>query len=302
MQKCTMQDWDNMRIALAVRRNGSIAAAARALGVNYSTVNRRLASYEAALGAKLFERSATGQKCSPFGTRICDAAEQMEQTMLDAERAVVGKDALLQGELRVTMPANFFHTVLAPEIAAFASAFPDIRLSLTFTSDLSDLARREADVAFRFSNNPPETLVGVRIVHCAHAIYASPDYLAQHRDPQTRHWLGWKDRNRRPGWVLESSEPHATIKHHALNDLAQLQMAVHGMGMAVIACFLGDQEPRVVRVPPGKPQPGRDLWILTHEDLRNTARVRALVTFMLARLKQKAPLFEGKLQPDLIRK
>ncbi len=290
-----MVSWDNLRIVLAVRRNGSVAAAARALSVNYSTINRRLAAYEASLGVALFEKSPTGQVCTPYGVRICDVAERMEEELAAAERAVIGKDANLEGDIRITMPGSFFHTFLAPEIAAFAEAYPSIRLNLGFTSELRDLSKREADVAFRFSNNPPESLVGVRVVNSAKSIYASAQYLADHPDSCDRHWIGWKDRSRHPSWIQESSEREAQIKHHAFNDLAQLHMAAHGMGMTMLSCFIGDPDPRVIRVPPAKALRGRDLWILTHEDLRGTARVRALMTFMRDRLKKKASLFRGEL-------
>lgn len=289
-----MHNWDNLRIVLAIRRSGSVAAAARVLGVNYSTINRRLNAYETSLGVSLFEKSPTGQVCTRFGVRICEVAERMEEELAAAERAVIGKDANLEGEIRITMPGNFFHTFLAPEIAAFAKEYPGIRLSFGFTSELTNLSKREADVAFRFSNNPPETLVGLKIANCAKSIYASAEYLADHPESCDRHWIGWKERSRTPEWLLKSSEPNAQIKHHAHNDLAQLHMAAHGMGIAMLSCFVGDPDMRVIRVPPGKTLQGRDLWVLTHEDLRNTARIRALMTFMRGRLKKKTALFRGE--------
>ncbi len=289
-----MVDWDNLRIVLAVRRAGSVAAAARALGVNYSTVNRRLAGYEAALGTKVFERTASGQLCTALGRQICDAAEQMEATLQAAERAVVGEDARVAGDLRVTMPGNLFHALLVADVAAFTRAHPDIRLNLSLTSELSDLARREADVALRFANNPPESLVGQRIANTAMGVYANPDYLAAHPDPATREWIGWRDASRRPPWVTRSSHPDAAIKHQVYNDWAQVRLAAQGWGLAMASCFLGDREPGVVRVPPGKATRGRDLWILTHQDLRQTGRVRAFMAFMRDVLRGYAPVLRGE--------
>lgn len=293
-----MSDWDNLQFVLAVQRCGSIGAASRAMRLNYSTVHRRLGAYEEALGVKLFERSATGQVCTRAGLRICDAAERMEEELIDAERAVAGNDASLEGELRVTMPGSLFHALLAPVLGAFSERYNEIRLSLSLTSDISDLSKREADIAFRFSNNPPESLVGSRITNCAQCIYASPAYVVAHPAPDSRRWIGGNDRSRHPSWVKNSTEPSAGIRHNALDNMAKVQMAAHGMGMALLPCFLGDQDSRLVRVPAAHAIPGRDLWILTHEDMRKTARVRALLNHTRTSMKTMTSLLEGRLPTD----
>jgi len=295
MQKCRMSNWDNLQIILAVQRCGSIGKAARSMNLNYSTVHRRLSAYEETLGVKLFERSATGQVCTPAGLRICDVAARMEEELSEAERSVVGSHTDMEGELRITMSASIFQTLMAPILGAFSEHHPGIRLSLTFTRDISDLFRREADVAFRFSNNPPESLVGVRITNCAQSIYACVNYIETHPEPQDRHWIGWKDRSRRPSWVQNSSEPLAEIKHSALDNLAKQHMAANGMGMTMLPCFIGDQDPRLTRVPPKTVFRGRDLWVLTHEDIRKTSRVRTLLEFSREQLKSKSELLEGRL-------
>lgn len=288
-----MSNWDNLQTVLAIRRCGSIGGAARSMRLNYSTVNRRLAAYEATLGIKLFESSAEGQTCTPAGLRICEAAERMEEELAEAERTVIGADANMAGELRISLSASFFQMLMAPILGAFSHHYPDIKITLNFTSDFSDLSKREADIAFRFSNNPPESLVGVRISNCAQSIYASPEYVDANPDPQTRHWIGKKDGSRSPSWVRNSSEPLAEIKHNVLDNVAKQHMAVQGMGMAMLPCFLADQDPRLVRLPPGKVLPGRDLWILTHEDIRKTARVRTLLEFSRDRLNSMSDLLEG---------
>lgn len=292
MQNSTMSDWDNLQVILAIRRCGSIGGAARAMRLNYSTVNRRLSAYEDALGTKLFKRGAKGQTCTSAGVRICEAAERMETELADAERSVVGADANLEGELRVTMSSSLFHAVMGPVLGVFSEQYPEIRLTLSFTSNISDLAKREADIAFRFSNNPPESLVGTRIGNCAEAIYASPAYVANSTS-ENRLWIGWKDRSQHPGWVQNSAEPQARIHHNALDNMAKSLMAAEGMGMAMLPCFLGDQNPLLVRLRPRDTRKGRDLWILTHEDIRETARVRALMDFSREQLKSKAALLSG---------
>ena len=266
--------------------------------LNYSTVNRRLAAYEATLGVKLFESSAEGQACTPAGLRICEAAERMEEELAEAERTVIGADANMEGELRVSMSASLFQMLMAPIFGAFSKRYPDIRITLNFTRDFSDLSKREADIAFRFSNNPPESLVGVRITNCAQSIYASPEYVDANSSPRSRHWIGKKDGARNPSWVRNSSEPFAEIKHNVLDNLAKQHMAVQGMGMTILPCFLGDQDTGLVRLPPAMVFPGRDLWILTHEDIRKTARVRSLLEFSRDRLNSMSDLLEGLTPAD----
>lgn len=293
-----MSDWDNLQTILAIRRSGSIGGAARAMRINYSTVNRRLATYESALGSKLFERSAKGQVCTIAGLRICDAAERMEETLAEAERSVIGSDANMEGELRVSLSTSLFQSLLGALFSAFAQRHPDIGLTLNFATDFSNLSNREADIAFRFSNNPPESLIGVRITNCAQSIYASPAYIAANPNPETRHWIGRKDGAGKPAWVRNSSEPTAEIKHNVFDNLAKQHMAVHSMGMAVLPCFLGDQNPDLMRIPPASTLPGRDLWILTHEDIRKTAKVRALLEFSREYLKSKSDILEGLHRPQ----
>ncbi|MEN8196747.1 MAG: LysR family transcriptional regulator, partial [Pseudomonadota bacterium] len=175
-------DWDDLRFFLAVAHKGSIRAAAAALGVNHSTVSRRIDGFERKLGVRLFERLPTGYLVTPAGEDMMQSARRMEEEAAAIDRRVAGRDHRLSGPLRVTMPDSLAQKLLMPDIVAFSDRHPEIELELVISYVFADLNKREADVAIRMANDPPGHLVGRRVVRQAKAVYASRDYLARH-DP-----------------------------------------------------------------------------------------------------------------------
>lgn len=290
-------DWDDLRFFLAVARTGSLRGAAKELGVNHSTVSRRIGAFENRLGARLFERLPTGYLTTPAGEDMLESAQNIEQDVAAIDRRVAGQDSRLGGLLQVTMPPHLSLKLLLPDLAAFGEAHPEIKLVLNISYGLADLAMREADVAIRVSNNPPQDLVGRRLVRSAKAVYASDDYLTRHdpiSDPESLTWIGWGDTVRYPRWVKESNFPQAPVNHRVNDAIGQVEAAKAGMGISMMPCHLGDLEPTLRRLPPGEAMPGYDLWILTHEDLRRTARVRTFLDFMSAAILAHRDLLEGR--------
>lgn len=292
-----MNNWDDLRFFLAVARKGSVRGAAALLGVNHSTVSRRIDGFEKRLDARLFERLPSGYFITGAGEEMLHAATRIEKEVDTIGRRVVGRDARLSGLLRVTLHGSLAQKLLMPDLAAFGAAYPEIELALVLSHSMADLARREADVAIRISNEPPESLVGRRILKYANAIYASHDYLAA-RD-LTDHgaglnWVGWSDTVPDPQWVRESPFPKAPARNRITEPMAQMEAARAGMGLAMLPCFIGDTEPGLRRVLPRVTMPSRDIWILTHEDLRRTARVRQFIDFMAKALLAKRDLLEGR--------
>lgn len=292
-----MKDWDDLRYFLAVARAGSIRGAASALRVNHSTVSRRIEAYERKLGVRLFERFPKGYLMTAAGEELRAAAETVESEITAIDRHLAGRDHKLSGELRVTMPDALAQNLLMPAIAAFCAAYPQIELEMIVSYTLADLSRREADVAIRVTNDPPDNLVGRRICRFAMAIYASKAYLATHslegrgRDLT---WIGWDDAVAHPQWVRESPYPNAPARNRLPNPMVQMAAAKAGMGIAMLPCFLADREPDLYRLPDTHTLPGRDIWILTHEDLRHTARVRLFLDEMTAALVGQKNLLEGR--------
>ena len=291
-------DWDNLRIFLALAREKSVRAAATMLGVSHSTVSRRIDGFEHDLGVRLFERLPEGYVLTPFGEDMMQTARRLEDAVNGLERRVLGQDARLRGDLRVTMPDLLAAKLLMPDLVAFGERYPDINMEVAISYTPFDLGRREADVAIRITREPPETLVGRKVITYARATYASVDYLARHdpeHAPESVTWIGWDDRSRHPRWVRESSFPNAAVRGRLNNAMVQLAAAKAGMGLAMLPCFMGDTETDLRRVPPGHPEPAWDIWILTHEDLRATARVRAFMDFMAEAFLSHRDLLEGRL-------
>ena len=292
-----MKDWDDYRYFLAVARKGSIRAAAAALRVNHSTVSRRIDAFEDRAHARLFERLPSGYVLTEAGEHILELVERIEADAIAVGRRLAGRDSELSGTLRVTLPNTIATRLVMPDLVAFSDAYPDIDLVIDVSLSMADLARREADVAIRVSNDPPGNLVGRRLVKYARAIYASEEYLARHdvvSGTEKLEWIGWNDTVTKPQWVRESPYPDAVVRHRVPNTMAHLEAARNGMGICMLPCFIGDTEPTLRRLPPGHAEPDREIWLVTHEDLRRTARVRHFMDFVADAILAKRDLLEGR--------
>ncbi|KAJ56183.1 hypothetical protein ACMU_10550 [Actibacterium mucosum KCTC 23349] len=290
-------NWDDLKVFLALHRSGSIRGAAGQLGSSHSTVSRRLAAIEAQLGVRLFNRAADGLQPSAAADDIVDRAKRVEAEMLALERTVQGRDARLSGPVRVTMVPPLVQHLLMPDLVAFADAYPEIDLEIASTYDLADMSRHGADVAVRFQTAPEPFLFGRRAPHSAHAIFASPDYLSSkslERSGDSARWIGWNVPDRFPGWTQITPLAHLPAHHMMPDPLAQMAAAEASLGIAELPCFLGDTNPRLVRVP-GTQITGRyDCWVLTHPDLKTTERVRTCVRYLTEALHRHAPLLQGE--------
>jgi len=295
-------DWDNLRYFLAVARNGSIRAAASDLAVNHTTVARRISSFEKQLGVRLFERLPNGYVLTATGEEMVKSAQSIEDEVVKLDRQVIGRDAQLNGVLRVTMPTALATNLLMPDIAAFIKLYPNIRLEMALSNEEFNLRKREADIAIRLTMNPPDYLVGRRILHPAKGVYASHEYL-RHHDPKTQpeklSWIGWDEPSSTKHWNKDSRYSAAPVVHKADDLLARLEVVKAGIGIAMLPCFLADKVSSLVRLEliAAKGICG-DLWILTHEDLRATARVRAFIDHMLKAFEQHRDLLLGKCYPQ----
>lgn len=292
-----MKDWDDFRYFLAVARKGSVRAAAATLAVNHSTVSRRIDAFEDRAHARLFERLPSGYVLTEAGEQILELVERIETDAIAVGRRLAGRDSELSGTLRVTLPNTIAMRLVMPDLVAFSNAYPDIDLAIDVSLSMSDLARREADVAIRVSNDPPGNLIGRRLVKYARSIYASEEYLARHdvdSAPERLEWIGWNDTITNPQWVRESPYPDAVVRHRVPNTMAHLEAARNGMGICMLPCFIGDTERTLRRLPPGHAEPDREIWLMTHEDLRRTARVRRFMDFIVEAILAKKDLLEGR--------
>jgi len=294
--------WDDLRYVLAVAHEGSLAGAARALGVNHTTVLRRVNAFEERLGLRLFDRLSSGYALTPGGEELIDAARHMEDTALALERRLAGQDRRLAGRVRVTTTDTLASSLLPGVLAAFTQRYPRIEVELTISNIVVSLARRGADVAIRPADHQPEALVGRRVSSVAFAIYAgarsniTPSDIA---GLSARPWVAPDDSLSETSvarW-MRATLPEAAIALRANSLLALRQASAAGLGLAALPCYLADGAPDLVRVHPPIAAMSTALWVLTHEDLRASARVRAFTDFVAVALARNRPLLEGR-APD----
>lgn len=289
-------DWDDIRVFVILARTGSVRGAAARLGVSHSTVSRRIERLEGALSVKLFNRLPEGYALTAEGERFLERAELVESQVHRLELDVEGRDARLSGWIRVTMPGVMASHLLMPALLEFRQLYPDIDLEILPSYDLLDIGRRDADVAIRFDNKPPEHLVGVRLPRFRTSVYATPAYLAEHnldQAPENAAWIGWQDQVRFPKWTQETAYERVPARWAITDPLLQFKAAEQGLGIAVVPCMMGDTSPHLVRVPPGDLRPEMDGWILHHPELRTTERVRVFVRHIHNAIKEHADLVGG---------
>lgn len=292
-----MSNWDDLKVFLVLAREGSARAAAEKLNLHHSTVSRRIEALETAYGVRLFDRLPSGYAITAVGQELMVEAVQIEDQINNIDRQLLGKDARLTGEIRVTLPDGFAINLLMPDIVAFMKQYPGIELILVASYEVFDLTRRQADVAIRITENPPEHLVGYKVVRYACATYASVNYLETHdpaRDPKECYWIGWGDCITYPDWTKKSEFPDVPVRGQISNPAIQVSAAKAGLGMARIPCFLGDVEPDLRRVPPGKADPCHNVWLLTHRDLRSTKRIQVFMQWIGNAFRRQQNLLEGR--------
>jgi DNA-binding transcriptional LysR family regulator len=294
-----VMDWEDIKTFREVMHGGTVRAAAKSLGVHHSTVSRRIEHLERALGVMLFERRPEGYFPTSAGEELARAAGVFADDLIAVERHIAGRDNDLTGTIRVTMAEPFATSMFAARLPEFCDAYPGLELEILTSYDLLDVARREADIAIRMDNNPPDALVGKRLFAYTTSIYAHPDYLARHdfvNQPEQARWLGWTDRESRfPDWTQDTEFARVPVWGNFASIALQIQMARAAMGLVMIPCIAGDSTPELVRATDRDPTPSRDIWILTHDDLRRTARIRAFMDFAEMVLRDNKDALVGRL-------
>ena len=312
-----MEDWNELRLVLAVHRAGRLTAAAAALGIDHSTAFRRLKALEERLGLRLFERLPGGAYApTPSGERTAAAAERMEEAALAASRDLTGRDHRLSGRLRVTSSETLAYELLTEHIAAFRETHPGITVELAIDNRVLSLSRREADIALRPVRPKERELWGRKLADIAWAVYASRNYSrafvndmgpphnpsktpsANPRENLRAHSLiGWDEASAgiaAAAWLARVA-PDDAFAFRTNSLVNQFVAAKAGIGLAVLPCYLGDPASDLVRF---LPQPiselAGELWIVTHNDLRRTARVRAFFDLVGNGLAAMRDLFEGR--------
>lgn len=287
-------NWDDLRVFLAVARSGSISSGARMLDLQHSTVSRRVRKLEQDLGVRLFDKVLSGYALTSAGENLMQAASRMEREVLEVDGALSGRDLKPSGSLRVTAIDNMATTVLMPMFTGFSRRYPDVTLHVMVSNRDVSLAQREADVAIRLTNTPPDTLIGKRVATVSSAIYGSPEYIEQLRkhggEPQ---WLGVECCGFHKSWTKQAcgDQPHRFYIDDTLLTQAALR---EGMGVSILPCFMGDPDPALARYTEPQAEWDLGLWILLHPDLKRTTRVLAFRDHMMEAIKAQSDLLTGR--------
>jgi len=297
-----MFDWNDLRYFLAVAREGSTLAAAKALDVSQPTVQRRLSALEESIKRQLVEHHPTGYRLTEFGKTLFPHAEDVERSITAFQRQLMSGGQELSGTLRVTCPEGMASRLLAPLIESFRAKYPELRVDLIMTDRRLDLAKGEAEVAVRMHKPGDESLIARKIANTPWSVYASRTYIKRHGRPQQQEDLdnhaviefGGEIAQIQASRWLRSTAPRATIAARGNSMLGVLAAVKSGAGLAPLPMLLGggeeDLEPLLAPIP----EIGSKIYIVMHSDLRRTARVRAFCEFVAAEIVRFRPLMVGK--------
>ncbi|MBR1172642.1 LysR family transcriptional regulator [Bradyrhizobium sp. KB893862 SZCCT0404] len=280
-------DWSDLRIFLAIAREGTLGAAARKIGQTQPTMGRRLRALEAALGQTLFQRTADGFVLTDEGTAVLRHAERIEEEALALERRVSGVETELDGLLRLSSSDWFGTVMLSPVIAAFGKRYPKVTVELLTDARLYSLPRREADLVFRIKPFGEPEVISRKLLHIPYALYGRKGSRA----PRVGDGSGVRVVTMNTEFAdmpdavwLKRTLPNAEVASRSNNRQAQAELCAGGGGLAVLPRPIGDRDRRLVALDIGAPPPGRDTYVGYHRDLKRLARLRALLDVVIEKL------------------
>jgi DNA-binding transcriptional LysR family regulator len=293
-------DWNALQFILALARHASLERAAEELAVDPSTVSRRVHALERSIGARVFDRTASGHRLTALGQRLVGMAERVEADVAAMERDADRADERLEGLVRIATSDAFGRHRVAPIVSSFRRLHPLVDFELLADNRPANLIRREADLAVRFVRPTQAQIASRRIAALGHGLYAAREYLA-----------------RRPSFPDDAIRGHDLLGYHAslaalpearwLEQRAQgarfvmrsnrvdllLTATSSGMGLAVLPCYLADAEPGLVRLLGPGDVVMRELWLVLHRDSRRVGRIRAFVDHFTAEIRSQAASLRG---------
>jgi DNA-binding transcriptional LysR family regulator len=295
--------WDDFRLIKAIADSSGLTGAAAYLNVNHSTVFRRLGQIEEAVGLPLFERRKTGYIATPAGEEMAALAARMDDDVSAFARRIAGREIEPSGEVRITTTDTLFLHLLIPIFHAFRKVHPSIRIDLVIGNQALNLSKRDADIAIRASDSPPDTLIGRRLATLAWAVYGrADDALAKPEAYESaslfdRDWVCLGDQLghvKAARYVKDRVAPERIVlKTSAVLGLAEAIEA--GLGIGPLPCFIGDAKPGLKRMMVPNPDFGTALWLLTHPDIRQSPRIRTTLDMLAAEIGRHRKLIEGDL-------
>jgi DNA-binding transcriptional LysR family regulator len=275
-------NWEDLRHFLVLAKAGSLSEAARQLSVDHTTVARRVAALEAALGLRLIDRLPRAVALTLEGCHIAELGSRMEDNAFAIIRAANGADQALSGSVRISAPPTFASIVLAPRLAILRERHFGIVVDLIGDQHIANLDRRQADIALRLSRPVGDGLIARIVGEMPFALYAAVGY-AEERTESDWEFIAHDDL---PSELPQQRWLNTVAKGRPVvfraNDAASLAAAARaGMGVALLPVFLGDGDPDLASLPSPEPPPRRDIWMVVHDDLRRAPRIRVVMDFLV---------------------
>jgi DNA-binding transcriptional LysR family regulator len=300
-------DWDDLRFFNAVATAGSVGRAAQTLGVTQPTVTRRVRDLEQRLGARLFDRLTSGYRMTEAGVRVYAKSSEVMRIVQAISDDVAGNEADIAGTVRITASEGIGAAWLAPRLGVLRARHPALSVELELSTLTRDVAAGDADIALRMGEPRDGALVGRRIAMIPFCLYGSPRYIAAHGVPR-----GFEDLGRH--MVIESTGrlehvPQARLLRDVAlgavtvaavdNIFAQAAIVKAGAGLVGLPCYLGNTDPELVAVLEDSFRVDMPVWLLTRQDLRQTARVRAVLDFIADEAARSLPQDRARVVPRL---
>ncbi len=296
-----MFDWNDIKYFLAMADEGSLSAAARKLAISQPTLSRRLTALEENIGAELFARTKLGLEITSLGEQLIAHARHMQDDVHAAERLITGHDSSLRGTVIISCIETVGVEWLVGKVKHINKQYPGITIDIKIENGASDLLRREADIAIRMFRPQQNDLVAKKITTMNYGYYASKEYLADHGTPQT---LGDLENHKiilphgeimsvinkkYPSIITESLKPALRS-----NSMTTLSAAVRsGVGIGGHSCLTASKDPELVRLFNDHVLFSTDIWLVSHADLRRSARIRAVFDYLASELKRDEKQFTG---------
>lgn len=284
----TQQRWDDLQAFLAVARAGRLTTAARAMGVEHTTLSRRLLRLEASLGLKLFDRRALGYRLTAEGAQMLPRAEAAEAAALTVWSGGIGADAAMEGIVRIGSPEAFGTFCLAGQLGRLALQHPRLQVELIATPRNYSLSKREADIAIGLSRPRTGRLHAVRLTDYELGLYGSAAYLDRNGIPVS---LGQLHDHRLIGYIddlvfapeldyFTAALPGLAPVVRISNVLTQMETVESGFGLCILPCFMADTRPSLLRVLDADVRLTRTYWLFSHSDTRDTGRISTAIGFV----------------------
>jgi DNA-binding transcriptional LysR family regulator len=292
-------NWDEFRVIMAIAESKSLVGAAAALGLNHSTVFRRLAAIEAAIGEPLFDRARSGYRPTAAGEEMIELARAMRDSVGRFQRRLAGRDVEPGGEVSVTAEDAFAFYILPPILARFRQSRARVRMRVNASRHDERPKPREGEVALRAAREPIEGAIGRKILKVRSAVYHAPEFARRWGAGlwESAPWIGLDDTLLPPEgrrWLEQRvGEPRIAARFNSLLGMAKC--AALGVGAAILPCFIGDRASDLERAGEPRPEFDVDLWLLADADPPRSERTRAFMDHAIAELTNLRPLFEGEL-------